>query len=98
MNLAYMSKEEMENGLKVSRKSRIAGHEQANVCMQQYYGDVYLRSYDTLVCLYDCVNDTLYCSGLYSMTTRKHIGWFLSEINKDYGVNYSYKDVKKLFN
>ena len=31
------------------------------------------------------------CGGLYSMTTRKHIGWFLSDINSP----FTFQDAKR---
>ena len=40
-------------------------------------GDVYFFSYVTLVCSIE--SGWLSCSGTYSQTTRKQIGWFLKE-------------------
>lgn len=39
-------------------------------------------------------NGWLQCYGLYSMTTRKHIGWFLRE----YLPQFSFQDIKLLYN
>lgn len=56
---------------------KLRGHTTPNARMlvDTETGDVYLRSYATLVV---CVraNGDLECYGLYSMATRKHIGWF----------------------
>lgn len=52
-------------------------------------GCVGLISYTTLVCTID-KNGWLECTGLYSATTRKHIGKFLRE----YAPNLSYPDAK----
>ena len=38
---------------------------------------IHFFSYSTLVCSIE--DGWLTCSGLYSMTTRKQIGWFLKE-------------------
>ncbi len=40
-------------------------------------GDVYFFSYVTLVCSIEA--GWLSCTGTYSQTTRKQIGWFLKE-------------------
>ena len=42
-------------------------------------GAIELWSYETMVLRYNHYDNTLYCSGLYSMTTRKHISAFLKE-------------------
>ena len=52
-----------------------------------------LISYTTLVVNID--NDGfLTCTGLYSRTTIKHIGWFMQE----YGHGLNYYDVKRAYN
>lgn len=48
-------------------------------------GSVLLISYTTMVCKVDS-NGWLHVYGLYSATTRKHIGWFLRE---RYQIDYS---------
>ena len=52
-------------------------------------GDVNFFSYATLVC---CIESGwLSCTGLYSATTRKQIGWFL----KEYAPDITYAMVKQ---
>lgn len=48
-------------------------------------------SYSTLVCRIE--EGWLSCTGLYSMTTRKQIGWFL----KEYAPAITYQMVKQCF-
>lgn len=50
---------------------------------------IVLQSYRTDVIIID--HDWLECTGLYSMTTRKHISAFMSE----YGNGFTFHDVKK---
>ena len=52
-------------------------------------GNIYFYSYCTLIC---CIDEGwLSCSGLYSMTTRKQIGWFL----KEYASSITFQMTKK---
>lgn len=50
-----------------------------------------LISYHTKVLIIK--DGVLFCTGLYSATTRRHIGWFLSE----YLPTFNYYDIKKLY-
>ena len=52
---------------------------------------IVLQSYQTDVIIID--NDWLEVTGLYSMTTRKHISAFMAE----YGNGYTFKDAKECF-
>lgn len=52
-----------------------------------------LISYTTLVVNIDN-EGFLTCTGLYSRTTIKHIGWFMQE----YGQGLNYYDVKRAYN
>ena len=52
---------------------------------------IVLQSYSTDVIIID--HDWLECTGLYSMTTRKHISAFMAE----YGNGFTFKDVKKCY-
>lgn len=45
-------------------------------------GDKRLVSYNTTVCA--IYGDWLVVYGLFSATTRKHIGWFMRELGLDY--------------
>ena len=47
----------------------------AQACVKFYDGKIVLQSYATDVCVIE--NDYLETTGLYSMTTRKHISAFL---------------------
>lgn len=63
---------------------------------------VYLYSYSTHVCgIYlDEVNDTwyVYCTGTYSQTTRRHIGWFARELRYAYApCEIDYFDFKAIY-
>ena len=57
----------------------VAGHEYAQA--REFFfedGTVELQSYTTLV-ISITPEGWLHCTGLYSMTTIKHIGWFMRE-------------------
>lgn len=54
-------------------------------------GNIYLFSYVTLVCKIDA-DGWLTCTGLYSMTTRKHISAFMHEYARD-----SYSTAKLIY-
>ena len=71
----------------------LSGHEyaQAHVIIDER--GVSLISYKTLVINIDN-EGWLTCTGLYSRTTIKHIGWFM----KTYGNGLNYYDVKKVYN
>lgn len=55
-------------------------------------GEINLFSYETLVVSIDA-DGWVYCSGLYSMTTRKHISAFA----KEYLSPLDYYDLKKAY-
>lgn len=63
--------------------SYIKDHKYAQCKVIQYSnGDFILRSYSTDVVI---VHDRwLECTGVYSRTTIKHIGWFMRELGFDY--------------
>ena len=70
----------------------LKGHKAASVAMYitkdgKEWG---LISYSTYVIRIK--NNVLTCSGTYSATTRKHIGWFLRE----YLPELSYRDIKEI--
>ena len=62
----------------------VAGHEYAQA-QENYFDDgtVQLQSYNTIVIDID-PEGWLRCTGLYSMTTIKHIGWFMRERGLSY--------------
>lgn len=55
----------------------VAGHEYAQA-RENYFedGTVQLQSYSTIIIEID-PEGWLHCTGTYSMTTIKHIGWFM---------------------
>ena len=56
--------------------AHLPGHAYAQAgIVERPNGDIWLYSYSTHVCTLS--GDWLYCYGLYSATTRKHIGWFM---------------------
>lgn len=55
-------------------------------------GEINLFSYETLVISID-PNGWVSCSGLYSMTTRKHISAFV----KEYAKPLDYQTIKKVY-
>lgn len=70
---------------------KIAGHESAQVCINLYNdGSIALQSYATIVAEIN-KDGWMKINGLYSATTRKHLGWF----GKMYGV--SYQEIKSFY-
>lgn len=51
-----------------------------------------LVSYTTPVAELDLSTGWLHINGLYSMTTRRHIGWFMRELG-----NFTYQLAKQLY-
>lgn len=59
---------------------KLRDHASAQCCVRLYEnGDICLQSYRTDIIYYDHEQQVLYCTGIYSQTTRKHISWFLRE-------------------
>lgn len=63
---------------------KMPGHEYAQCCIHEFrkkYGDTnnrdVLQSYATDVLIVDYDTGWMFCNGLYSRTTIKHIGWFM---------------------
>ena len=76
----------------------VAGHEYAQA-KENFFDDgtVQLQSYNTIV-IEITPEGWLSCNGLYSMTTIKHIGWFMRERGFTYQLaKLMYQD-NKLFN
>lgn len=59
-------------------------------------GDIVLRSYSTMVCVYLACNDTLYIVDNYSATTSQHIAKFIRDYGL-YNVVYCYDRCDKMF-
>lgn len=76
-------------------RRRLTNHKsaQCHVCIEDD-GTIYFFSYSTLVIQADHIdndNYILFCTGTYSNTTRKQIGWFL----KEYFGDVSYYQMKQ---
>ena len=80
--------------LKLNKIERLKGHQQAQAQIIRDGNEIILRSYYTNVLYYNVIDKTVYCTGLYSMTTIKHIGWFASQFLN--GINYY--DIKHSYN
>lgn len=73
---------------------RLSDHASAQCSIKLFdNGDVVLRSYATDVLYFRKETNSLICTGTYSATTRKQIGWFLRE----YFPEISYHDVKRAY-
>ena len=69
--------------------TKFADHKYAQAHKEEMFGNTYLYSYDTMVA--EINNGWLKIHGLYSMTTRKHIGWFMRELG------FTYQLAKQLY-
>ena len=86
---------------------KLASHQSANCCLSVYREDgnvrrVSLRSYSTDVCgiYFDEVYGAwhIYCTGTYSQTTRRQIGWFARELCYAYAkCEIDYFDFKAIY-
>ena len=74
---------------------KFTDHKYAQAHMEPIPGGLALYSYTTKVA--EVVDGWLTIHGLYSMTTRRHIGWFMRELGKfDYQLaKQLYEDNKK---
>ena len=74
---------------------KFTDHKYAQAHMEPIHGGLALYSYTTKVA--ELKDGWLTILGLYSMTTRRHIGWFMREIGKfDYQLaKQLYEDNKK---
>lgn len=62
----------------------VAGHKYAQACVNHFSdGTVELQSYATRI-ISITPDGWLSCTGTYSMTTIKHIGWFMRERGMSY--------------
>ena len=73
---------------------RLAGHEYAQAAVYENGNQLDLISYITRVITVKHENGKrmIECTGLYSRTTIKHIGWFCREYIPD----LTYHDIKKI--
>ena len=85
------------------RKSfKLLNHESCNAHVEIYFDEnnnvskIELWSYSTRVCGgYKTVNDgwTIFCTGTYSQTTRRHISWFSRQpwrSNREWKLSYGF--------
>lgn len=79
---------------KVHVGNPISGHEYAQCGWNREYHEgkmiIQLISYETVVCeivgqANYALDDWLHCYGTFSQTTRKHIAWFMREMEKVFG-------------
>lgn len=72
--------------------SKLKDHPYAQCCVIDDGRQIILRSYNTDVIIFNPFTGVLICTGLYSMTTRRHISNFL----KEYLPTVNYQTVKKI--
>lgn len=71
---------------------KLKDHPYAQCCVIDDGRQIIMRSYDTDVIIFNSFTGVLICTGLYSMTTRRHISNFL----KEYLPAVNYQTVKKI--
>ena len=69
---------------------KFTDHKYAQAHMEPIHGGLALYSYDTRVA--EVVDGWLRINGLYSMTTRRHIGWFMRELG-----GFTYQLAKQMY-
>jgi len=69
---------------------KFENHKSAQTYMEPIQNGLALYSYTTKVA--EVKDGWLRINGLYSMTTRKHIGWFMQELG------FTYQLAKQLYN
>lgn len=78
---------------------KLKKHPSANCYIVEGSDKEYLISYTTKVLIVDHEAKTMEVTGLYSMTTRRHIGWYLMERFPHisyYAVKKAYEEDKKI--
>ena len=75
---------------------KFADHKAAQTYMVPIHNGICLVSYTTVVA--DLQDGWLTIRGLYSMTTRKHIGWFMRELGFTYQLAKQLYEDNKSFN
>lgn len=84
----------------MNEMKKLTNHASANCHVEivrgedRYNNEITLVSYTTPVVIITTLNGIRYveCRGLYSMTTRKHISWFLRE----YAPDLQYTDIRDM--
>lgn len=80
-------------GMNIINEMRMPEHESAQCkVLVREDGTILLQSYQTIVCSISR-DGWLDCSGTYSATTRKHIGWFM----RLYGRGCGYYTAKEAY-
>ena len=76
----------------------VNGHQYAQACVNHFSdGTIELQSYTTTV-ISVTPEGWLSCSGTYSATTRKHIGWFMRQLCREHNLSgLDYYTAKKLY-
>ena len=69
---------------------KFTDHKYAQAHMEPISGGLALYSYTT--CVAEVKDGWIHINGLYSMTTRKHIGWFMRELGP-----FTYQLAKQLY-
>jgi hypothetical protein len=77
---------------RLKKIERLKGHNQAQAQVIRQGNEIILRSYSTNVLFYNVIEKTVYCTGRYSMTTIKHIGWFMTQFT-----DFGYHEIKDCF-
>ena len=73
------------------------GHRHAQCYMRHYNDDTTaLISYNTVVAELDD-EGWIRVNGLYSATTRKHLGWFAKELARMFNIRLTYHDLRDLY-
>lgn len=81
----------------MTRIEKFADHRSAQCHMRHYEdGTTALISYNTCAAELDA-EGWLRVNGLYSMTTRKHLGWFAKELARAFCINLTYGDLRDLY-
>ena len=75
---------------------KFTDHKYAQAHMEPIHNGLALYSYSTKVA--EVRDGWLRIFGLYSMTTRRHIGWFMRELGFTYQLAKQMYDDNKLFN
>lgn len=76
---------------------KLANHPYAQCCVERHDCGIVFWSYRTAVIVID--NDGwLHCTGTYSQTTRRQMGWFMREyVTYPNGKRGSYADAKQCY-
>lgn len=93
--MVYLYQKQGKRGSKMLETRKLTNHKSAQCHVSiEDNGTINFISYTTLVIQAvpsDCGGYVLYCTGTYSQTTRRQIGWFL----KEYFGDVSYYDMKR---